>query len=101
MKTLNLVFLIIIFISPKAEIRAQTSKAVNPVIWTDVPDMSMIRMGDTYYMCSITMHISPGVPIMKSIDLINWEIESYAYDILDDVNTLNLTNCKNAYGRGS
>ena len=28
----------------------------------------MIRVGDTYYMSSTTMHLSPGVPIMKSKD---------------------------------
>ena len=48
--------------------------AQNPIIHSDVPDMSMIRRGDTYYMSSTTMHMSPGVPIMKSKDLVNWEI---------------------------
>jgi len=76
-------------------------KASNPVIFADVPDMSMIRVGDTYYMSSTTMHMSPGVPIMKSKDLVNWEIVNYAYDILDDVDELNLTNGKSTYGRGS
>lgn len=47
------------------------------------------------------MHMSPGVPIMKSKDLINWQIVSYAYDILGDVDDLNLINGKNSYGRGS
>ena len=47
------------------------------------------------------MHMSPGLPIMKSEDLVNWEIINYAYDILDDVNALNLGNGKNAYGGGS
>jgi len=63
--------------------------------------MSMIRVGDTYYMSSTTMHMSPGVPIMKSNDLVNWEIVSYCYDTLDDVDALNLENGKNAYGSGS
>ncbi|MBN2805543.1 MAG: glycoside hydrolase 43 family protein [Prolixibacteraceae bacterium] len=76
-------------------------KAVNPIIYADVPDLSMIRVGDTYYMSSTTMHMSPGVPIMKSKDLTNWELVSYAYDILDDVDSLNLVNGKTSYGRGS
>ncbi|MDW7979833.1 MAG: glycoside hydrolase 43 family protein [Verrucomicrobiales bacterium] len=75
--------------------------ARNPIIWADVPDMAMVRVGDTYYMSSTTMHMSPGVPIMKSRDLVNWEIVNYAYDILDDVDELNLANGKNDYGRGS
>jgi len=75
--------------------------AQNPVIFADVPDMSMIRVGDTYYMSSTTMHMSPGVPIMKSRDLVNWELVNYAYDILDKVDELNLANGKSSYGRGS
>lgn len=75
--------------------------AQNPIIHADVPDIAMIRVGDTYYMSSTTMHMSPGLPIMKSTDLVNWEIVSYAYDILDDVDELNLSNGKNSYGRGS
>ncbi len=79
----------------------QAEKATNPVIWADVPDMSMIRVGDTYYMSSTTMHMSPGVPIMKSKDLVNWEIVNYAYDRLVENDKLNLENGQNAYGKGS
>ncbi len=78
-----------------------TGSARNPVIHADVPDVAMIRVGDTYYMSSTTMHMSPGVPIMKSKDLVNWETVNYAYDILDDVDELNLADGKNTYGRGS
>jgi len=80
---------------------AQTAKAKNPIIHADVPDMSMVRVGDTYYMSSTTMHMSPGVPIMKSTDLVNWELINYAYDTLADMDALNLDNDKNAYGKGS
>src|SRR5215217_231592 len=80
---------------------AQEKQASNPVIYADVPDLSMIRVGDTYYMSSTTMHMSPGLPIMKSTDLINWKIINYAYDTLGDVDALNLRNGKTAYGRGS
>lgn len=45
--------------------------------------------------------MSPGVPVMKSKDLINWEIVNYAYNTLGDNDELNLINGKNAYGRGS
>ena len=76
-------------------------RAMNPIIHADVPDIAMIRVGDTYYMGSTTMHLSPGLPIMKSKDLVNWEMAGYAYDILDDVDELNLNNGKSAYGRGS
>lgn len=80
---------------------AQNGKARNPVIFADVPDMSMIRVGDTYYLSSTTMHLSPGVPITRSKDLTNWELVAYAYDTLADIDPLNLTNGQTAYGRGS
>jgi len=79
----------------------QVKTAQNPIIWADVPDMSMIRVGDTYYMSSTTMHMSPGVPIMRSKDLVNWEIVNYACNTLGDIDALALNNGRNAYGRGS
>ncbi len=75
--------------------------ARNPIIWADVPDVAAIRVGDTYYMSSTTMHMSPGLPIMKSKDLINWELIGYAYDTLVDNAALRLENGSNAYGKGS
>ncbi|PJJ07644.1 beta-xylosidase [Flavobacterium sp. 1] len=83
-------------------VSAQNSKAQNPVIYADVPDMSIIRVGGTYYMSSTTMHMNPGVPIMKSTDLVNWKLINYAYETLEDNDDkLNLDNGKNDYGRGS
>jgi beta-xylosidase len=79
----------------------RNEKALNPVIFADVPDMSMIRVEDSYYMSSTTMHMAPGVPIMKSTDLVNWRIVNYAYDILEDIGPLNLTNGAMSYGKGS
>jgi beta-xylosidase len=76
-------------------------KATNPIIYADVPDISIIRVGNSYYMSSTTMHMSPGVPIMKSTDLVNWKIINYAYDTLADMPELNLTEGKNAYSKGS
>lgn len=80
---------------------AQQLKAQNPIIFADVPDMSMVRVGDSYYMSSTTMHMSPGVPIMKSKDLVNWRLVSYAYDTLADVDELSLRNGREAYGKGT
>jgi beta-xylosidase len=77
------------------------TNAQNPILFADVPDLSMIRVGDTYYMSSTTMHMSPGLPIMKSTDLVNWTLISYAYDTLANIDELNLENGKSTYGRGS
>lgn len=80
---------------------AGLGQASNPIIFADVPDMCIIRVDDTYYMSSTTMHMSPGVPIMRSKDLVNWTLVSYAYDILDRAEPLDLGNGNNAYGHGS
>ena len=80
---------------------AAAEPARNPVIWADVPDVAVIRVGDTYYMSSTTMHMSPGLPIMKSKNLVNWEMLNYAYDQLVENDAMNLENGRNCYGRGS
>lgn len=82
-------------------VSAQEKQAQNPVIFADVPDISMVRVGNTYYMSSTTMHMTPGVPIMKSKDLVNWELVSYTYSTLGENDALNLNNSKNAYSRGT
>lgn len=79
---------------------AQTTTVSNPVIWADVPDVDVIRVGDTYYMISTTMYFSPGAPIMKSKDLVSWEICNYVYDTYADGDVQNLTNGKHDYSHG-
>lgn len=99
-KSTVLLFLVgILFFSQS--IAQERMGAKNPVIFADVPDLSMIRVGDTYYMSSTTMHLSPGVPIMKSKDLINWALVGYAYDTLAGTDELNLNNGRSTYGSGS
>ena len=73
----------------------------NPVMYADVPDVDVIRVDDAYYMVSTTMHLSPGCPVMKSTDLVNWETVSYTYDILDDGDKFALRNGESDYGNGS
>ncbi|NLA50298.1 MAG: glycosyl hydrolase 43 family protein [Bacteroidales bacterium] len=93
-------FLLFFAVSILTQCVSLQQEATNPVIFADVPDISIIRAGDCYYMSSTTMHMSPGVPVMKSVDLVNWQTIGYAYDTLD-VDALNLENGKNAYGRGT
>lgn len=84
-----------------AETADTRGAAKNPIVWADIPDLAVIRVGNTYYMSSTTMHLSPGLPIMKSKDLVNWQLVSYAYDTLADNDALTLQNGRNAYGAGS
>ena len=71
----------------------------NPVIYADVPDVNVVRVGDTYYMVSTTMHLMPGAPVMSSKDLVNWKIISYVFDELKDSPQYDLLD-GNVYGKG-
>ena len=55
----------------------------NPVIFADFPDPDVIQVGDTYYMVTTTMFIFPGVTVLKSHDLVNWEYCSNAVPRFD------------------
>lgn len=71
----------------------------NPVIWADVPDPDVIRVGDDFYMVSTTMHLMPGCPVMKSKDLVNWETIGYVFDTLNDTPRYDLEG-GTVYGKG-
>ena len=78
----------------------------NPIIYADVPDMDIIRSKDregrqAFYMVSTTMHLSPGVPIMKSYDLVHWATVNYVYQILEDGDRYCLKNGEDDYSIGS
>ncbi|MGN6240354.1 MAG: family 43 glycosylhydrolase [Cellulosimicrobium cellulans] len=79
-----------------------------PLLRSDVPDISVTRVPaaendegrDVYYMISTTMHLAPGAPIMKSYDLVSWEIVGYVYDRLGVGDVSSLRNGQNGYGNG-
>lgn len=73
-----------------------------PTIASDVPDNDIIRVGGEYYMVSTTMNLCPGVPIMKSTDLVHWQIVNYVYNsIAEDDDRANLENGQQMYKNGS
>lgn len=72
----------------------------NPVLWADVPDPDVIRVGDDFYMVSTTMHLMPGCPVMHSKDLVNWETIGYVFDRLTDTPKYDLDGGGTVYGRG-
>ena len=78
---------------------AAVEKFENPVIYADVPDPDVIRVGEDFYMVSTTMHLMPGAPIMKSRDLVNWEMVGYVFDRLTDTPGYDLLG-STVYGRG-
>ena len=82
------------------ETKAQSYPVIqNPMLWADVPDPDVIRVGDTFYLVSTTMHLMPGGPIMRSKDLKNWETVGYIFDRLTDSPKYDLQE-GTVYGRG-
>lgn len=50
----------------------------NPVIYADYSDPDAIRVGDDFYMVSSSFGHFPGLPVLHSKDLVNWEIIGHA-----------------------
>jgi hypothetical protein len=58
---------------------------LNPVIPADYSDLDCIRVGDDYYAISSTMQYSPGMTILHSRDLVNWEIAGNGVSDLSEI----------------
>jgi beta-xylosidase len=71
----------------------------NPVISADFPDPDVVLVDSTYYMVTTTMFVFPGVPILKSHDLVNWEYCSNAVPRFDFNKCFDLDGC-NRYAHG-
>ena len=52
----------------------------NPIVFADYSDPDVIRVGDTFYMTASSFNYTPGLPILVSKDLVNWELVNYALD---------------------
>lgn len=65
----------------------------------DYPDPDVIRVGNTYYMVSTTMHFMPGCELLRSYDLVHWEHMSYVYTKLDSTPSQKLED-GNIFGKG-
>ena len=70
--------------SPQATGKSpQTGTFQNPVLWEDLADIDILRVGDAFYYMASNMHYSPGAPILRSYDLVNWEYVGHAIPVLD------------------
>lgn len=50
----------------------------NPILYADYSDPDVIRVGEDYYMTASSFNSVPGLPILHSKDLVNWQIVNYA-----------------------
>ena len=73
----------------------------NPLFYDEFSDPDIIRVGDDYYLAGTTMHTVPGLVILHSKDLVNWENISYCFDRFDfQDDQFWLKNHKEIYGQG-
>ena len=73
----------------------------NPLFYDEFSDPDVIRVGDDYYLAGTTMHTVPGLVILHSKDLVNWENISYCFDRFDfPDDKFALKNHQEIYGQG-
>jgi beta-xylosidase len=73
---------------------------VNPVLPADYSDIDAIRVGDDYYAISSTLHLSPGMAVLHSRDLVNWELIGHAVQDVTQISLEMNWDRMNRYGRG-
>ena len=100
-------FLFIAFISSAVLLNAQYKSEVwvadkgdgtyvNPVLHADYSDPDVCAVNGHYYMTASSFNCTPGLPILHSEDLVNWEIINYA---IKDVEPLDFFS-KPQHGKG-
>ena len=72
----------------------------NPLFYDEFADPDVIRVGSDFYLTGSSMHMNPGLPVLHSRDLVNWDFQSYAVDRLDLGPEYRLEDGKNIYGQG-
>ena len=73
----------------------------NPLFYDEFSDPDILRVGDDYYLAGTTMHSVPGLVILHSKDLVNWENISYCFDRFDFTeDRFSLKNHEEIYGQG-
>ena len=73
----------------------------NPILWQDLADPEVIRVGDVFYYTGSNMHHSPGAPILRSYDLVNWEFAGHAIPSQDFGAAYRLQGTQRAYIGGN
>ncbi len=105
MKQISLLFVAVLGLIYSEKIQAQEGSSVskvwvadngdgtykNPILYADYSDPDAIRVNDDYYMVASSFNCIPGLPILHSRDLVNWELIGYAlqkqppFDVFDKI----------------
>src|ERR1039457_3044416 len=97
---------IFLLVGTLLEVAAQTWTAdngngtySNPLFHDEFADPDIIRVGSDFYLLGSSMHVMPGLAVLHSRDLVNWDFESYALDKLDLGPEYRLEDGKNVNGQ--
>jgi len=55
----------------------------NPVLDADWPDPDMLRAGEDFWLIASSFHRAPGLPVLRSRDLVSWEHVTNALPVLE------------------
>ncbi|KAF1838450.1 glycosyl hydrolase family 43 protein [Decorospora gaudefroyi] len=83
----------------KHELASRAETFDNPILWEDYPDLDVFRIGDVFYYSSSTFAFSPGAPVLKSYDLVNWTPVTHSVPRLNFGSKYNLEKSR-AYVQG-
>ncbi|KAI1853986.1 hypothetical protein JX265_003691 [Neoarthrinium moseri] len=86
--------------SATSAVASATGSFNNPVLWEDLADLDVFRVDDVFYYSASTMHYSPGAPILRSYDLVNWEYIGHSVPSLSWSSKYDLTSNQRAYVKG-
>ncbi|KAI1173458.1 glycoside hydrolase family 43 protein [Nemania sp. FL0916] len=81
-------------------VAAAAASYTNPIIWEDLADLDIFRVDNIWYYTASTMHYSPGAPILRSYDLVNWEFIGHAVPTLSWSSKYDLAGTSRAYVKG-
>jgi Glycosyl hydrolases family 43 len=54
----------------------------NPILFADYSDPDVVRVGEDFYMVASSFNAMPGIPVLRSKDLVNWTIVGHVYESL-------------------
>ncbi|GLB50632.1 glycoside hydrolase family 43 protein [Neptunitalea lumnitzerae] len=54
----------------------------NPILYADYSDPDVVQVGEDYYMTASSFNAAPGLPILHSKDMVNWELINHALPVI-------------------
>ncbi len=62
----------------------------NPILHADYSDPDAVRVGDDFYLVASSFNCVPGLPVLHSKDLVNWNLVNYALPRLQPAEAFDL-----------